>query len=221
MTPPDVLLLLGGHYHDFAGFEAFARRLLGPEGYRVRASYDPGDLRELGAVDVVVIYTCHVEPPDDPEQGLQYTAGFSDDETASLVEWVRSGGGLVAAHSATTIRPDNAELVRLIGGRFVSHPPRFPVTVYPLQHDHPVTRGLGPFTVVDELYTQHYTDVDIHAVAIDRGLAFPMVWTRSEGSGRVVHVALGHDASVWEDRTYQRLLRQAVAWSARSPSAPA
>ncbi len=214
-----LLLLLGGHYHDFSGFEAFIRELLEPYGFGVTATYDPADLLALDKFDVVVLYTCHVEPPDNPEDGLQYTPGISNDETDSLAAWVRAGGGLVAAHSATTIRPDNENLQRLLGGRFLSHPPRFPFTVYPMQRRHPVLSGVGPFTVVDELYTQEYSDVDVHAVAIDRGAAHPMVWTRADGQGRVVHVAPGHDAAVWACRAYRKLMRRAVDWSLRSRAA--
>lgn len=218
MPQKKLLLLLGGHYHDFGGFEAFVRELFGAGGFDVAATYEPGDLLDLRARDVVVLYTCHVEPPDNPDEGLQYTGGLSDEETNSLIEWVQAGGGLVAAHSATTIRPDNEALRRLIGGRFISHPPRFPFTVYPMEHQHPILEGVGTFTVVDELYTQEYANVDVHAVAVDRGIAHAMVWTRTEGSGRVVHIAPGHDASVWSEAGYGRLVRQAVDWSLGSTS---
>ena len=213
MPQKKLLLLLGGHYHDFSGFEAFVRELFGANGFDVEATYEPADLLGLGEQDVVMLFTCHVEPPDNPDDGLKYTVGLSDEQTQSLLKWVRAGGGLVAAHSATTIRPDNDVLRRLIGGRFISHPPRFPFTIYPMEHQHPILDGVGPFTVVDELYTQDYANVDVHAVAIDRGMAHAMVWTRTEGEGRVVHVAPGHDASVWAAPAYRRLLRQAVAWS--------
>lgn len=216
MPQQQLLLVLGGHYHDFAGFESFIREAL--DGFEVRATYDTADLLSLGAYDVVVLYTCYVEPPQDPEDAPQYTAGISDDQIQSLVQWVRAAGGLVAAHSATTIRPENQELQRLIGGRFVSHPPRFPFTVYPMDRRHPITQDVGPFTVVDELYTQEYADVDVHAVAVDRGAAHPMVWTRAEGQGRVVHLAPGHDAAVWRNDAYRKLMRQAVNWAAGVPS---
>ncbi len=213
MPQKKLLLLLGGHYHDFAGFEAFIRELLGSEGFHIEATYDPADLLDLDQRDAVMLYTCHVEPPANPDDGLQYTAGLSDEQTQSVVAWVRGGGGLIAAHSASTIHPDNVALQRLIGGRFISHPPRFPFTVHPMEHRHPILADLEPFTVVDELYTQEYSDVEIHAVAVDRGVAHAMVWTRMEGTGRVVHVAPGHDAATWSNPSYRRLMRQAVVWS--------
>lgn len=213
MPRKKLLLLLGGHYHDFAGFEAFIRELFGLDGFDVEATYDPEDLLDLGNRDAVMLYTCHVEPPANPEDGLQYTTGISDEQTQSLIEWVRAGGGLVAAHSASTIRPDNLALKQLVGGRFVSHPPRFPFAIFPMEHRHPILKDLESFTIVDELYTQDYEDVDIHAVAVDRGVAHAMVWTRTEGRGRVVHVAPGHDATVWANPSYRKLMRQAVAWS--------
>jgi hypothetical protein len=43
----------------------------------------------------------------------------------------------------------------------------------------------------------------------------PLAWTRPFGQGRVFYTALGHEASVWQDARYQRLLANAVLWSIR------
>ena len=206
-----ILLLLGGHYHDFAGFEAAVRQVLEPE-CEIEATYDPERLGSLKDVGTVMLYTCHVEPPRHENEGLRYVEGIPDRETAALVEWVRSGGGLAAVHSATTIRESNRKLIRLVGGRFLSHPPRLSFTVYPLSRPHPVTDGVGAFSIVDELYTQEVGEVDVHMAAVSDDVMHPMVWTRTEGDGRVVHLAPGHDREVWHHPSYQRLLRQSIAW---------
>jgi type 1 glutamine amidotransferase len=82
-----------------------------------------------------------------------------------------------------------------------------------MYRDHPITDGVEAFTVHDEFYVEmHEPSVDVHMIAIDRGVAYPMVWTKEEGEGRVAHVGIGHDERVWCLRPYQRLMLQAVAW---------
>lgn len=206
-----LLILTGGAYHDFDAFETFATELFEADEYDVRITRSPAEVGRPEA-DVVLIYTCYLQPPEDPEQSFTYLEGISDADSAALAEWVRAGGGLLALHSATTIRESNTELKRLFGGRFLHHPPRYPINVYPLATGHPITEGVEAFMVFDELYTQEYGDVDVHMVTFDRGLAYPMAWTRREGAGRVAHVSPGHDETVWRNASYQQLLRQTVGW---------
>jgi type 1 glutamine amidotransferase len=48
-----------------------------------------------------------------------------------------------------------------------------------------------------------------------RFYGWPLAWKRSFGEGRVFYSALGHEASVWQDPRYQRLLTGAIIWSTR------
>ena len=59
-----------------------------------------------------------------------------------------------------------------------------------------------------------YTRNAAYMVAIDRGRALPMLWTRSQGAGRVVHVAPGHSDRVWSLCDYRQLMTQSVEWAA-------
>ncbi len=213
MDKKSILLILGGTWHDFDGFTATMQPVFEDAGYVVTATYDFDALTELGAsdYDVTLLYTCAGEVRDDPD--AKTAPGFSEAQASSLVEWVRRGGGLLAAHAATVAGQSSPALKALMGGVFVIHPPQFSFTVYPLYREHPITAGIEAFTVHDELYVQAYDDsVEIHAVALDRGVAYPMVWSRSEGRGRVAHVALGHGPEVWGLKPYQRLMLQALDW---------
>jgi type 1 glutamine amidotransferase len=130
-----------------------------------------------------------------------------------LVRWVRAGGALLAAHAATVVGESDPALGKLIGGVFVSHPPQFAFTVYPMFGEHPITAGIEAFTVHDEFYVERYSpDVHLHLVACDRGVAYPMAWSKSEGRGRVAHLAPGHSQAVWDLKPYQQLLLQTLEW---------
>jgi uncharacterized protein len=213
MTPKRVLIPLGGMWHPFDRFAAAMKALLEPAGYIVESTYDLDRLASLpeGGADLVISYTSlsrHREGMDDsgPEQ-------LTDAQVDGLVRWVRAGGGLLAVHSATVVGNSNPAYEALLGGAFISHPPQFAFTVYPVSSEHPITAGIEAFTVHDEFYVQRYDrSVSIHMVALDRGVAHPMVWTRAEGVGRVAHIAMGHSELVWDLPPYRRLLQQAAAW---------
>jgi type 1 glutamine amidotransferase len=209
-----ILIVLGGTWHDFDGFAVAMRPVFEQAGYAVETTYDLDTLTRLdeGRYDIVLPYTCLTEQRED---GQPATLKHTEAQIASLVEWVRGGGGLLAAHAATVAGQSSPALVALIGGVFISHPPEFAFTVYPLHREHPITAGVTAFTAHDELYIQAYdAAVEIHAVALDRGVAHPMVWSRGEGRGRVAYVALGHGPEVWSLHPYQRLMLQAVEWLA-------
>jgi type 1 glutamine amidotransferase len=206
-----ILMILGGTWHDFDGFAAAMAPLLEKTGYEVNATYDLDTLTQIeGRYDLVVLNTCIGEVRDDDGPTAP---GFSTAQAKSLAGWVRGGGGLLAVHAATVAGQTSSTLRALLGGVFVEHPPQFTFTVYPLYEEHPITAGIEAFTVHDEFYVQKYDDtIAIHAIALDRGVAHPMVWSKSEGQGRVAYIAMGHGPEVWELEPYQRLTLQAVEW---------
>jgi len=211
MNEKRLLLFLGGNHHDFAGFAATMSPVFRDAGYQVESSYEPDRLLRLreDQVDLVVMYTCL----GSSRQGERIAEDLNPAQTEALAGWVRAGGGLLAAHAATVIGEANTALRRLIGGRFVSHPPQFSFPVYPLYQGHPITEGINSFSVFDEFYIENYDDgLELHLAAFDRGVCHPMAWSKAEGQGRVAHIALGHGPAVWNLAPYQQLMRQAADW---------
>ncbi len=209
-----ILILLGGQWHDFEGFGRFARELLESLGAKAEASCDLDELTRLGegGHDLVLAYTC-LSSDEAGEKGGPDR--LSPAQFRGLAEWVRSGGGLLSAHASTVIGKSDPALGELIGGVFVSHPPQFSFTLYPVFEEHPITSGIEAFTVHDEFYIEtHRPDARVHMIALDRGVAYPMAWSKIEGKGRVAHVAPGHSREVWELPAYRRLLLQSLEWLA-------
>jgi hypothetical protein len=159
----------------------------------------------------VLSYTCLFKHragynDDGPEK-------FTDEQVAGLTHWVRSGGGLLAAHAATSICDSSPDLGTLFGGVFLSHPEPFTFTVAPLSGEHPITAGIQAFEIHDEFYIQKYDpSVQIHMAAVHQGMVYPMAWSRTEVKGRVAHVAPGHFPEVWNHPVYQQLMLQTAAW---------
>jgi type 1 glutamine amidotransferase len=166
---------------------------------------------EQAKFDLVLSYTClYKHRPGYDDRGPE---NMTDAQVRGLRDWVRNGGGLLAAHAATCIAESSPALGRLFGGVFVSHPVPFTFTVYPVSCEHPITSGIPSFEVHDEFYIQNYNpSVKIHMAAVYKEAIHPMVWSRSEGRGRVAHIAPGHFPAVWDTSAYQRLMLQAAGW---------
>jgi uncharacterized protein len=163
-----------------------------------------------------------------------YTTGelpMSGAEKAALLDFVRSGGGFVGVHSATDTFYAWPDYLDLIGGYFNGHPWHQAVTIEVVDPSDPLVAFLGnSLQVEDEIY--QISDFDYRGshvlLRLDQGsvdlgksgvhrrfYGWPLAWTRHFGQGRVFYTALGHEASVWHDTRYQRILANAILWSVR------
>jgi uncharacterized protein len=164
-----------------------------------------------------------------------YTTGelpMSDAGKAALLDFVRSGGGFLGVHSATDTFYTWPDYLDLVGGYFNGHPWHQTVTIEVVDPNNPLVAHLGQtLQIEDEIYQVSDFDyrgskvllrLDQHSVDLkkpgvqQRFYGWPLAWIRSYGRGRVFYTALGHEASVWRDTRYQRLLANAVLWSLRS-----
>lgn len=212
-----ILIILGGIYHDFEGFTSAMKPVLETGGYTVEATYDLDKLTTLreSPYDLVLSYTSLSRHR--PGEGDSHPEALTPKQTAGLAHWVRTGGALLTVHCGTVTGKDNPAFKALAGGVFVEHPPQFSFMVYPLYHEHPITEGLEAFSVKDEFYIQDYEEgLDLRMVAMHERVAYPMVWSKQECSGRVAHIAMGHSETVWGLAPYQRLMRQTADWLTNS-----
>jgi type 1 glutamine amidotransferase len=154
---------------------------------------------------------------------------YSRAQQQALLDFVRSGRGYVSIHAADNAAPDwPSEMKAMLGGWFshVGLPDgkvrKGAYTVKIVDSSSPVTRGLGDFSLNDELYyhLQMLPDVQPLATVEYEGVAWPVAWTRNFGKGRVFHLALGHrDFGPGKDDPVRnanlgRLLLQGIDWVA-------
>lgn len=132
---------------------------------------------------------------------------------AALVNYVEQGGGLLVVHSGTVLKPPAPQLVALIGGVFVQHPPQCDVTVTP-HPDHPLTAGVDAFTQRDEHYFMEMTATPdtVFLTTVSEHGEQPGGWTRQVGAGRVCVITPGHNVEVWLRPEMQVLLHNALNW---------
>jgi type 1 glutamine amidotransferase len=87
---------------------------------------------------------------------------------------------------------------------------------------HPITRGLQPFRIGDELYHNLRTEpgIEVLATAYDvpkrggMGKDEPLLWTLRYGAGRVFYTALGHDLGSLQEPAFGQTFTRAAEWAA-------
>jgi type 1 glutamine amidotransferase len=193
--------------------------------------------RDSGAFEIIASEDTSEFSPERLERYgavMFYTTGelpMSGAEKAALLDFVRSGRGFLGVHSATDTFYTWPDYLDLIGGYFNGHPWHQAVTIEVADPSDPLVAFLGSsLQVDDEIYQISDFDyrgshvllrLDPDSVELGRPdvhqrfYGWPLAWTRSCGKGRVFYTALGHEASVWQDVRYQRMLSNAILWSMR------
>ena len=153
-------------------------------------------------------------------------------EKAALLGFVRAGRGFLGVHSATDTFYTWPDYLDLIGGYFNGHPWHQAVTIEVADTSDPLVAFLGNsvqfedeiYQISDFDYRGSHVLLRLDQSSVDLGkpdvhrrfYGWPLAWTRSYGQGRVFYTALGHEASVWQDARYQRILTNAIRWSMRT-----
>jgi type 1 glutamine amidotransferase len=198
-------------------------------------------LTQLGRKSGVFEVTATEDPSEFSSENLKryaaimfFTSGelpMSGAEKTALLNFVHSGRGFLGVHSATDTFYNWPEYLDLIGGHFNGHPWHQTVTIDVVDPSDPMVTFLGSsFQIYDEIYQISDFDyrgsrvllrlnpssVDLSKPGVhQRFFGWPLAWTRSYGQGPVFYIALGHEASVWQNAHYQRILTNAILWSIR------
>jgi len=163
-----------------------------------------------------------------------YTSGeipMSGAQKMALLNFVHSGRGFLGLHSSTDTFYPWPDYLDLVGGYFDGHPWHQNVSIEVVDPSDPIVAFLGnSLQFDDEIYQIRDFDyrgshvllrldqssVDLSKTGVhQRFYGWPLAWSRFYGQGRVFYTALGHEASVWQDARYQRMLANAILWSMR------
>ncbi len=148
---------------------------------------------------------------------LQTTGGeLRPEQVQAVLDLVHSGGALVGIHGAADSFRKNREYIALLGGEFRTHPHKQELRIEIVDKAHPITAGLEPFTIVDELYILNYDPARVHILCETtsyENTAQPVAWTREEGQGRVFYTSLGHHLPAFETPGFRRLLTNGTKWA--------
>lgn len=154
--------------------------------------------------------------------GFWDEADPSDSAKAGLLNYVKSGGGVVALHFACSSFQEWGEYGLLLGRVWKKgvggHGPYGEFTVNIKNAEHPITMGLKDFQTEDELYAKLTGDADIEVLATAYSdwskQVEPIVFVKPYGDGRVVQNVLGHGIDAKRNEHYQKLVARSVEWAA-------
>ncbi|MCX6998124.1 MAG: ThuA domain-containing protein [Kiritimatiellaeota bacterium] len=143
----------------------------------------------------------------------------------AFLEFVRGGHGFVVVHAGGTMFPDWTEFHKLIGatwGPQTGHGAIHAFEVKFTDAGHPVTRGLAPFVIRDELWHRMAAQPEKKVLATafsskergGSGQAEPVVMVTEFGKGRCFNLVLGHDGKTMDHAGFRKLLIRGVEWAA-------
>src|SRR5262245_53714743 len=226
-TARALFLTSGGHARLGGGAnQAILEGLLaGRAGLDLTVLPDPAGItpERLGACDLIVDYSGHTanEPTEEQLRAVMETVAAGTPyvglHVASLpfksqLEYRRRLGGWPdAPEPDELLSPTQLRYFEMIGSAFITHGPIEPYRLRIVDREHPITRGVEDFEVMDELYQLGGDRARLRVLAEAGGQ--PLLYTHAFGRGRVHYNALGHDQRALGHPSYQRLLLQAVAWA--------
>ncbi|MBN2347575.1 MAG: ThuA domain-containing protein [Bacteroidales bacterium] len=157
--------------------------------------------------------------------------GFNTNEQKEAFrEFIRSGKGFAAIHSANATERQWPWYWALVGGKFIRHAPYQQFDVVVTDAKHPSTSVLPQrWTIEDECYYSYHLNPDIHILlSADMttvedenkdeypgevfGERFPLCWCHEFEGGRQWYTALGHNPQFYEDPTFVAHLRGGILW---------
>ena len=192
----------GGWYHDSDRFAPMLKAALAPYGFNFSYTTDAAALNaaNLAKYDALLIYSNH--------------RAIEAAQEKALVDFVASGKGLLALHSASFCFQNSTAYVGLLGAQFERHGTG-EFTAALVNSSHPVLAGLQPFQVWDETYVHTKLSPD-RTVLMERAEGAgrePWAWVRTQGKGRVFYTAYGHDERVWGHPAFHTLMKNAITWA--------
>jgi len=228
-----TLIITGQNGHDWRAVTPPLRKMLEDTGrfeVRVTEEFRGAGPETLSPYDLVVLNYYERKRPE---------LRWGERADNALLDFVRSGKGVVVYHFAVAAFEGWDEYEKLSGGNwrpnYGHHSARHDFTVEIKDPGHPITRGLkSSFPQPnDELYAnlkwQPADKFRVLATAWDdhslyqgkakqpipgAGIHQPMLWTVDYGKGRVFITALGHDAEAVQAIGFVTTFTRGAEWAA-------
>ena len=199
---PRVLLITGGTAHPYPSHAQALTDAMAAVTAEVVHTQDVSSLESISGnqADCVVLF---VDGERLSPAGVDGLTGF-----------VRGGGGLVALHS-TAAQKNSHALALLVGSRVKRGVLGTEYSVTVSDNDHPVSRGIGDFHIKDEIYElEPMNDYRIFLSSLLDGTSQPIGYSRTEGAGRVVYLANGHEPGAIANESWRKVFARSVQFVA-------
>lgn len=149
---------------------------------------------------------------------------LDDSQQRALRDFIEEGGGFVGVHAAADTEYDWPWYGTLVGAWFRSHPPGL-LTARVRFARHGIAAQGREWRITDEIY--NYRDNPRGRVRVlatveeadyaggTMGADHPIAWCHAPRRGRAWYAGLGHDAALYADPTFLRLLARGLRYATR------
>lgn len=209
-----VAVITGGHWYDVPAFTRMWRALEGIEAFIQPLedwAVDNGRVRTR--YDVTAFYNMHQPTPAPDAKGTEGRIRQAIEALGTTEQ------GLVVLHHALLAFPQWRLWSDLVGMpdrafKTYAHGVRMPLRV--VDPEHPITRGLTSFEIVDETYDMPDCAPDNHLLVDCEapGSLKTIAWCRAHGRSRVFCYQGGHDRTAFEHPGFRQLVERGVKWAA-------
>jgi putative heme-binding domain-containing protein len=194
--------------HDYPLWQKRWEKLLPlADGVKVGTAMSWPSAEQFKSADVIAFYS------NNP--------GWNAGRARELDAFLARGGGLVYLHYAVDGHKDVDALAQRIGLAWRGGGSKFRHGALDLKlHPHPLAAGFGKLDFIDESYWQLVGDtknIDLLASGIEDGVQQPLVWTRTQGKGRVFVSILGHYNWTFDDPLFRILILRGLCWAGSQP----
>jgi len=158
---------------------------------------------------------------------------ISPGQKDAYIGLLKKGASLIFLHHSLVSYQNWPGFIKIVGGQYhtepvvvngdtlhanYEHDVSIPVKVE--DKNHPVTRGISDFEIVDEVYG----DVEILnnvrpllSTTHPKSMRY-LAWINHYGNSDVIYIQLGHGPSAYSNPNFRKLIRQAIEWSAKQKS---
>jgi uncharacterized protein len=217
--PVKIMLVTGGHSYDtlqfFQMFDALEgieyEHYLQPSANKAIAS------GQAGQFDVLVFYDMWRD--------------VSEQEQQAYIDLTKQGKPILFLHHALASYQKWPEFEKILGGKYIekgSETSAEELSTY--KHDvwinvqvpnpeHPVTKGIKPFRIFDEVYGNFRVLPKVTPLLkTDHTESGPVIaWENRYNSSVIVFLQPGHDKNAYESENYRRLILQSIKYLAGMP----
>jgi type 1 glutamine amidotransferase len=208
----NVMVVAGGHGFDTTEFVDMFRAMddITFDTVMQPRANDMIAAGETSAYDVIVFYDMWRDADSTVKAGYQELLG--------------KGIGMVFLHHALAGYQQWVEYANIVGGKYHSpksyvdssmysnyrHDIELDVTV--LRSDHPVTRNIPNFTILDEGYGNIEVKPDVMTLLTTNhpDASEEVGWVTTYKNSKIVYLMFGHDKNAFENETYRKLIANSI-----------
>ncbi|MBW3624823.1 MAG: ThuA domain-containing protein [Armatimonadetes bacterium] len=214
-----VAVVTGGHAFQVPPFYAVFRDMPEVDFYPQALDEYTADAKLAGAYDVVVFYHMHQFRPGDELPWYQKQFSSTLERLGSETQ-----GICVLHHGIVAFQewPFWSDLVGIEDRTLQSFHMDQSVEVEVADPDHPITRGLSGWTMIDETYRMADADPEngnhlLLTTSHPKSMR-TLAWTREFRGSRVFCYQAGHDTQTFDDPNFRRVMDRGIRWLARRES---